>query len=545
MAAPTFVAAGTPVGSTGAVTVVAPGARQAGDGLLLFVETANQTVVTPAGWQELPGSPQGTGSAGGSSSTRLTTYARIADGTSADDASVGDGIDHVFAVILAFRGTPASGNIWDVTSGGTEGLDSSISVPGATTTGLDRLIVIAVAVENDGASFSSWANSSLTDVTERFDDGTSSGNDGALGIATGVKATAGAYGNTTASLSSSRIKAFMTVALRPPDVSRRAQVAWAELEVPENQVRARIAWAEFEVPNNPVRARISFATLEVPNNPARAQISWTLLEAPNRPVRAQVSWAEFEVPNNQVRGQVSWVELEVPNNLVRAQISFATLEAPFNPVRGQVSWVELEVPNNPVEARISWAELEVPNNPVRAQVAWAGLSTPSLSPIALGRRLFTGFLGAARVDIQGPADKTGAVRSLFPVPAPPLHSGDIVRIRRSVLRLHVLDLPKHLYAADVLLVRASDSGILNGAVVDIGLLHQEGLISPVSERDVDLLDNYFEVDFGADQLFLVFETFWDPIRDTSLVRPGEEAPRPTITGNYLAEADVIYAYTLT
>ncbi len=96
--------------------------------------------------------------------------------------------------IIAIRGAAASGNPWDVTAGGVEATsDTSGSIPGATTTVNNTLVVVAVAGSLPDASgtanFSAWTNANLTNLTERADNTATAGNGGALGIATGEKAT--------------------------------------------------------------------------------------------------------------------------------------------------------------------------------------------------------------------------------------------------------------------------------------------------------------------------------------------------------------------
>src|SRR5882672_7107385 len=71
-ALPTFIAAGTFAEGTGNITPGPPAGIQANDILLLFVETANETVSAPAGWSAVADSPQGTGTVGGATSTALT-----------------------------------------------------------------------------------------------------------------------------------------------------------------------------------------------------------------------------------------------------------------------------------------------------------------------------------------------------------------------------------------------------------------------------------------------------------------------------------------
>ena len=88
---------------------------------------------------------------------------------------------------------------------------------GATTTVANTLVVTIVANSSDTASArtSGWTNSNLTGLTESIDNNTNNGNGGGFGVATGVKATAGAYGTTTAALATSSVQARMSIALRP------------------------------------------------------------------------------------------------------------------------------------------------------------------------------------------------------------------------------------------------------------------------------------------------------------------------------------------
>jgi hypothetical protein len=122
--------------------------------------------------------------------------------------------------IMAIRGAAASGNPWDVTAGGVEATaDTSGSIAGATTTVANTLVVTAIATalpdSSGSTNFSAWTNSNLTSLTERIDNTTSQGNGGGLGIATGGKATAGAYGNTAVTCASSSYKAMMSIAIKP------------------------------------------------------------------------------------------------------------------------------------------------------------------------------------------------------------------------------------------------------------------------------------------------------------------------------------------
>ena len=72
---PTYQAAGSAVSGTGAITPTWP-THQSGDVALIVIESANQaiTLSTPAGFAAVTNSPQGTGTAGSTSATRLTVF---------------------------------------------------------------------------------------------------------------------------------------------------------------------------------------------------------------------------------------------------------------------------------------------------------------------------------------------------------------------------------------------------------------------------------------------------------------------------------------
>jgi len=224
MTAPTFVAAGASAANLSAITVNYPTGWANGDVLLLFVQTSNQGVTAPTGWTELTSSPQGTGTGGNAGSVGLSAFWRVAQTGDSGSVSVADGGNHQYGVIVAYRGVDTSGATpFDVTPVG--GVQSTATTSGATGTSVttstaDAMVVVAFADAYDSilTSFSSWANSNLTSVTERFDDGgTSVGTGGGVGIADGVMASAGAVGSTTVTITQSTNTtktAFMTVPLK-------------------------------------------------------------------------------------------------------------------------------------------------------------------------------------------------------------------------------------------------------------------------------------------------------------------------------------------
>jgi hypothetical protein len=221
MAIPTFVNFGVAATGTTAVSPALPASLLVDDILLLFIETANEaiTIPTPNGgtWTEVTGSPQGTGTAAGLASTRLTVFWSRYNGTQGAPTTSDSG-DHQIAQITAWRGCINTGNPWDVTAGDVlAAASTSVAIPGATTTVNDCLIVAIVsnATDTGTSQTGTWANASLSGVVERSDVSSTSGNGGGVGCASGGKAIAGAYSATTAVLATSSVQGRLSIALKP------------------------------------------------------------------------------------------------------------------------------------------------------------------------------------------------------------------------------------------------------------------------------------------------------------------------------------------
>lgn len=221
-ALPVFQAAGTPVHGTGTVQPVWP-THQADDIALLIVTSANQTISlsTPAGFVEVADSPQGTGTAGTVSAVRLAVYWCRATSSGMAAPVVADPGNHVTATILTFRGCETSGNPWDVTAGDVTAVETAtVQIPGDTTTGDNRLVVVVSADSRPVTSlqYSGWTNDDLTGLVEIADFHTTDGNGSGFGAACGAMETAGAFGPTTASIASSNdaVQAHIAIALKPP-----------------------------------------------------------------------------------------------------------------------------------------------------------------------------------------------------------------------------------------------------------------------------------------------------------------------------------------
>jgi hypothetical protein len=215
---PTFVAMGTMAAEGGAdSTPGLPVGWAENDIFLLYVESSNQPGATPAGYTVVPGSPQTGGTAGAANGLGLEVFWKRAGASESAPTVVNRG-DHQVCVIAAVRGCPTTGNPWDVIVAGvdTAASNTSLSATGGTTTVANTLVVVGVShrVDMAGPNYASWANADLASVTERFDNSDLIQNGGGLAVTTGEKATAGAFGATTAILTNASTDAFITITLK-------------------------------------------------------------------------------------------------------------------------------------------------------------------------------------------------------------------------------------------------------------------------------------------------------------------------------------------
>jgi hypothetical protein len=213
---PTVVGVGAAASGISSAVVPRPTGLLTDDILLMVCASPTTVAVTVSNaaggtWAQAPDSPQDV-----AAGDRLTVFWSRYNGTQTDPTIAGS--DHVIGEMIAIRGCPAAGDPWDVTSGGSDATsDTSVSVPGATTTVANCLVVVFCAHTRDSAvaQFSAHANADLANLTERMDASTSTGGGGGFGCWTGEKAAAGAYGATTATLLAASPTAFATYAMKP------------------------------------------------------------------------------------------------------------------------------------------------------------------------------------------------------------------------------------------------------------------------------------------------------------------------------------------
>jgi hypothetical protein len=94
--------------------------------------------------------------------------------------------------------------------------DTSATWPGATATVASTLVLEIAATSADiaTAQISTLTNAGYSSITERIDNAVATGNGGVIICYSGVKATAGATGQSTATLTTAGFKALMTLALK-------------------------------------------------------------------------------------------------------------------------------------------------------------------------------------------------------------------------------------------------------------------------------------------------------------------------------------------
>lgn len=222
---------GTAFDSAAAVAAPLPSGVASDDILLLFVETANEasSISNQNGgvWTEVTNSPQGTGTAGGATSTRITVFWSRYNGTQGNP-TVADSGNHQLGAIAKFTGCHTVGDPWNVTSGNVDATDDdSLSMTGATTTVDGVTVVMTATLMDDALSYQNWVNNNIHEPGvgtlccsgPTLSVGGTAGNDGKVEVYVAVQDAAGDYGTTTATVgppASTSVKGMMTIALMPP-----------------------------------------------------------------------------------------------------------------------------------------------------------------------------------------------------------------------------------------------------------------------------------------------------------------------------------------
>jgi len=220
---PVFRAAGAEATGTGAVTPALPTGVAANDIVILVASTiaGGSISITANGsissWTEIT-----SGGLDVASGNKLYVWwGRYASGSTGP--TVTPGSDHIESATIAYSGVTTSNPPIDVSATGTETTsDTSLSFATGVSTTVDNTMVLLVTsngIDNaTNGKYSSEANTSLASIAERIDYNTSSGLGGGIMVSQGAKATAGTMGTWTATLSAASTKAYISFALKPPQL---------------------------------------------------------------------------------------------------------------------------------------------------------------------------------------------------------------------------------------------------------------------------------------------------------------------------------------
>jgi hypothetical protein len=202
--------------------------KQDGDLMLIFVESANQSVATPTVFDANDTLTDvdvwsntivavGTGTAGSSTATRLSVFHRFF--VSGVDDFYSNRIlfsgDHMTYGFIVLRGVDQATPI-DAYVTGTAASSTSVTITGTNTTVGNCYVLAVVANSTDTATSqgSGHANASLSGITEVLDQNGTSGNGGGYTVIGGGLVSAGSTGNTTLTLGTASVQAFATIAIR-------------------------------------------------------------------------------------------------------------------------------------------------------------------------------------------------------------------------------------------------------------------------------------------------------------------------------------------
>ena len=217
MPAPTVVGVGAADNATPWAPAIA-GPVLANDIILIAVEqVGGEASPTSTGFAHVTGSPVVVDT----STQGSVLWKRAVGGETS--ATVTGPVNHAATRTITIRGVKIGGNPWNGTPTAAQDTiaDTSADWPSVTTTVDDCLIVLFIATGRDitsTANLGAVTNANLTSITERMDDWTATGTGGGIGMVTGIKATAGAVGTSSATMGSTDSKALLTIALQPESV---------------------------------------------------------------------------------------------------------------------------------------------------------------------------------------------------------------------------------------------------------------------------------------------------------------------------------------
>lgn len=198
-----------------------------GDTEILQVESDNGNICslsTAAGFAAVTGGQAVVGTGPSTASATMTLFWRRWNGSDGTP-TVADTGNHQSAFVTTYQDVIATGDPFEAVTTSTQASPGTGGVAaGGTTSVNDTLVAIHVAQAapdldaDPSTDLSGWTNANLTSLTEQKEYSCSDGNGGLGALATGIKATAGAIGNTTftsVQTGNGSTRAMVTLALLP------------------------------------------------------------------------------------------------------------------------------------------------------------------------------------------------------------------------------------------------------------------------------------------------------------------------------------------
>lgn len=211
MPAPAHQANSSQQTNVGAITVAWP-AHSISDLGLLLLQTSNEAI-TEGDTDFVSLGSQGAGTPASAGATLLSIFWARAASAAMPSVVTSDSGDHQTGHIETYRGAYVGRD--PILVGFNTGTGTAVTFPAGTTDADNATVLMIVAHSNDanGALVTGQANSSLTSLTEVFDNGANTGTGGGVCVTSGILAAEGSFVAGTATLSTSATWVSATVVI--------------------------------------------------------------------------------------------------------------------------------------------------------------------------------------------------------------------------------------------------------------------------------------------------------------------------------------------
>lgn len=226
---PTIVNVTAEFTSTGVPTATLPSGHTTNDILVLVLQSANDSAITPPTNYKRLGPQNGIGAAAVAGATKLSIFWKR-DGGSESAPTIPDTGDHTYGFMFAVRGCPTWGDPFHILGQAFKRDASTTGTGPKGGTEMDNCLItdiFAHAVDAAGAQGSAPTNADLASVSEQFDDATTDGTGGGLYMLSGIKQIRGPIVSSTVTWANSTVDVSQRIAWIPknaPDYPRGPQV---------------------------------------------------------------------------------------------------------------------------------------------------------------------------------------------------------------------------------------------------------------------------------------------------------------------------------